>query len=173
MKKTRLLSVLTTTVFLLAGTVSWPLSPAVTHAQPATDPADIPGVYQPANPHPHVKAVPRTKSSAHRNDRLLGPARPHYRMNVTYDANRHTITGTMNVTFGNNLGFTLHDLYFNVWANARDFTEAGGGTQIQSVKVNGNPTAFSLSETALHITGLNLAPNSRPEVQIAFYRQSA
>jgi len=168
LKKRRLLSALTTIVSLLALAVTWTLSPAVTHAQPATDPADIPGVYQPANPHLYAEAMPRVKSSAHGDDRLLGPARPHYRMNVTYDANRHVITGTMNVSFANNLGFTLRDLYFNVWANARNFTEAGGGTQIQSVKVNGKPAVFSLNETALHITGLNLSPNSRPEVQIAF-----
>jgi hypothetical protein len=163
------MSVLTTTVSLLTWTVVWPLSTAVAHAQPATEPATIPGVYQPANPHPHVEGTTLAKASVHRkarNDQLLGPIRPYYRMNVTYDANRHTITGTMNVTFDNNLGFTLNDLYFNVWANARDFTKAGGGTQIQSVKVNGKPAAFSLNETALHITGLQLAPHSRPDVPL-------
>jgi hypothetical protein len=74
----------------------------------------------------------------------------------------------MNVTFENNLGFTQNDLYFNVWANSLYFTEAGGDTLIRSVKVNGKPSAFSLNETALHITRFHLAARSIPKVQITF-----
>ncbi|WP_171016811.1 M1 family metallopeptidase [Pseudalkalibacillus caeni] len=99
---------------------------------------------------------------------VLGPVDPAYTMDVSYDSENHHVSGTMNVTFKNNIMDNLENLYFNLWGNAETFAENGGGMDVANIKVNGKKAEYEMNGTSLHISGLSLKENKPVNVEMDF-----
>jgi hypothetical protein len=100
-----------------------------------------------------------------------GPANPKYVMNVSYDSNKHLITGSMSVEFTNNLDVDLNNLYFNVWGNAQVFlakTKKASNVDVDQVKVNGQPVDHTMDGTSLHISDVPIKRNENAKVEMNF-----
>ncbi|HEX7064077.1 MAG TPA: M1 family metallopeptidase [Bacillales bacterium] len=110
----------------------------------------------------------KAKSQAEPKKEVLGPTDPSYNMDVFYDKDSHTITGSMSVTFKNNLDKTLNHVYFNLWDNAEVFTSNGGGISVSNVKVNGEKATFDVNGVHLDISNLSLPENQPVTVQMNF-----
>ncbi|HET7579856.1 MAG TPA: M1 family metallopeptidase, partial [Bacillales bacterium] len=99
---------------------------------------------------------------------VRGPSHPLYNMNVFYDKENHTVSGSMTVQFKNNLGKTLNHLYFNLWDNAKVFTSNDGGISVSNVKVNGQKAAYKVNGVHLDISNLSLPKSRDVKVQMDF-----
>lgn len=97
-----------------------------------------------------------------------GPADPNYQIRITYDHKKHQITGYLHVTFTNNLGKSLSDLYFLLWGNADVFRQQGGKIDVGQVMVNGKPAMKEVNGTALYLQGFQLEPDSTHHVDMPF-----
>ncbi|HEU5139927.1 MAG TPA: M1 family metallopeptidase [Bacillales bacterium] len=130
-----------------------------------------PGSYIPAETPAAATALPgqnKVKNHVGSKKEILGPTDPSYNMDIFYDKNNHTITGSMSVTFKNNLDKTLNHVYFNLWDNAGVFTSNGGGITVSNVKVNGETATFDVNGVHLDISDLSLPKNRPVTVQMDF-----
>ncbi|HEU5140342.1 MAG TPA: M1 family metallopeptidase [Bacillales bacterium] len=97
---------------------------------------------------------------------IYGPADPKYQMDLNYNGENHTISGTMEVQFSNNLNKTLQHVYFNLWPNAERFKD--GGITVENVKVNGEKATYQVDQTKLDLSGLSLAEGDSASVKMTF-----
>jgi hypothetical protein len=144
------------------------LAPGVSFAQ---SPVDAPaGAYLPPQAKHAITEgkVPKPFNKHKKNQRVTrGPIHPNYKMHVTYDSQNHVINGKLSVTFTNNTGVRLNDVYFNLWGNAANFRTNGGGMDVKNVKVNGKVANHHLQDTALHIDA-TLPKNHKSTVSMDF-----
>jgi aminopeptidase N len=118
--------------------------------------------------HSSVNVLKTGQTKQTKDNKVLGPANPHYTMNVSYDTNKHQVTGSLSVAFENNLKIDLNELYFNLWGNAAMFTDNGGGMEVSHIKVNGKEASYAVNGTSLHITGVSLKKASHADVSMDF-----
>ncbi|WP_404451700.1 M1 family metallopeptidase [Virgibacillus necropolis] len=97
---------------------------------------------------------------------IYGPAGPIYKIDVTYDDKKHQISGTMHVSFVNNLDKTLEHIYFNLWPNAKEFKS--GGVQVDNVQFNNKPVKFDVKKTKLNVSGLSLKTDEEATIKMDF-----
>ncbi len=93
------------------------------------------------------------------------PTAPNYKVNANYNEIDQTISGSLTVSFTNNIGKPMDNVLFNVWANAPIF---GSSTTIQNVRVNGKPAKASLQNTVLTIHDLGLNDGETVTVNFDF-----
>lgn len=130
-----------------------------------------PGAYHPAQKVDPGQLVHKTNKLAMKKTggaNVLGPTNPKYKMAVSYDKDKHTVTGQLKVTFKNNVGKKLNKLYFNLWGNADMFKENGGSMTASHIKVNGKDADYGIDGTKLRITGLSLKNNKKATVNMEF-----
>ncbi|HET7580346.1 MAG TPA: M1 family metallopeptidase [Bacillales bacterium] len=95
-----------------------------------------------------------------------GQAHSKYKMNVSYNAQKHKISGTMSVKMTNNLDHTLKKIYFNLWPNATAFKN--GGIKVSNVKVNKKKADFQVNQTKLKISGLSIEKGKQATATMHF-----
>ncbi|HET7658438.1 MAG TPA: M1 family metallopeptidase [Bacillales bacterium] len=138
-------------------------APQVRHSQPGSYyPSTTPSTFALVHQMPSQSQLSTKKT-------VLGPDHPSYRMNISYDKNTHSITGSMHVGFDNNLAKTLHHLYFNLWDNAKVFTSNGGSITVSNVKVNGHSAQYDVNGVHLDISGLSLPKDRHVTVSMNFH----
>ena len=127
------------------------------------------GAYVPAEaPSVALPEKPFQLQKPSKKEGVLGPAKPSYVMDVTYNSTTHEVKGKLEVTFKNNIKNNLSELYFNLWGNAETFEENGGSMDVSKIKVNGKKAKFEVNETALHIQNLSLEKNKKSTVTMNF-----
>ncbi|MGV3489085.1 MAG: hypothetical protein ACO1OC_10935 [Tuberibacillus sp.] len=97
---------------------------------------------------------------------FYGPSNPNYTMDVTYDSQSHTVSGTMSVQFENNLDHTLDHIYFNLWPNAKFFKE--GGINVDRVRFNDKNAQYKVKGTVLDISGIQFKKDEQATVAMDF-----
>lgn len=93
------------------------------------------------------------------------PTAPNYTVNAYYDEIDHTISGSLTVSFTNNLGKAMDKMRFNVWANAPIF---GSSVTIKNIRVNGKPVKASLQNTVLTIHDIAINDGETATVHFTF-----
>ncbi|SDM69773.1 Peptidase family M1 [Fictibacillus solisalsi] len=169
MKKNANKAVKATTAALLAAGLFTGSAAAAAAESHHSSPSKIPGAYQSSSKVFNVPKVPfkgLAKKGSGQDE--IGPSKPSYKMNVFYDSKKHQISGTLTVKLKNNLKKNLNELYFNVWGNAEDFAENGGGTDVSNVKVNGKQAVYNVDGTALHIPTVNIKKGATASVSMNF-----
>ena len=95
-----------------------------------------------------------------------GPTSPHYSIEANYNETSHTISGTMDVTFTNNLKAPLTEIFFNFWPNANEFEESKA--TIQNVYVDGESVKVSLKEHTLAFQEISIPKNATSTATMDF-----
>lgn len=97
---------------------------------------------------------------------LYGPSSPHYRIHFSYSETAHQLGGNLVVRFHNNLKEDLKEVYFNLWPNAEEFES--GGIEVRQVMVDGKAADFTVKDTALRISGIEIQKEQEAKVEMEF-----
>jgi hypothetical protein len=95
-----------------------------------------------------------------------GPSSPTYKIDTVYSEKNHQLKGNMQVTFENNLGMEMHEIFFNLWPNAEDFQ--GGGIEINRVSMKDIDLDYSVDNTVLGVSNISIPEKQEITLEIAF-----
>ncbi len=117
------------------------------------------------NVSPNVTNDSYSKNEIDTSNIRYAPNAPNYKVNAHYNEIDHSISGNLTVNFTNNLGKDMHEVLFNVWANAPIF---GSSVTIKNIRVNGKPAKASFQNTVLTIHDLGLNDGETVTVNFDF-----
>lgn len=95
-----------------------------------------------------------TKQELSTDSIVYGPASPSYEINAIYSEQSHEISAQMEVTFENTIEEGMQEVYFNIWPNADEIE--GGSIIIEDVSLHEKSVDFTVNNTVLEISGLDL-----------------